>query len=304
MTEQRGSWPDGIGEPVVTVVTTTAEPDWQAMADRHEEQRRRRKQLRAVAVGVVATAAVGGMVALALPGGGKGQAAKDGGSGGSGRPVAAGEDTASVPVADESSPTGDPSATAPGEASPAASAPASGEAVPSPGAPGTSAAPSAPGPGRTSAGPTRPATTAPGQPTPPAATQGPQPPATQPAPGTTSARPPSPTPTQSPGKSYTPVEICGSGFNVIDSHSLGGATIYLLYKSATGDNCVTTVVNKPAGPVPMNATLAVKGGASGSNPGNFASYAGPVVKRAPDTCVQWGGSYQGTSWTSGWTHCG
>ncbi|GAA3018105.1 hypothetical protein GCM10020229_31750 [Kitasatospora albolonga] len=297
MTEQRGSWPNGIGEPVVT---TAAEPDWQAMADRHEEQRRRRKQLRTVALGVVATAAVGGMVALALPGGGKGQAATDGtGGGGSGRPVAAGEDTASIPGGDTASPTGEPSATAPAEASPSGSASASTAGTPSPGA---SSGPSATG--RATGGPSRPATAPPGQPTQPGTTSGPQPPVTQPAPGTTSAKPPAPTPTQSPGKYYSPTEICGSGFNVIDQHSLGAATVYLLYKSATGDNCVTTVVTKPAGPVPMNATLAVKGGASGSNPGNFASYAGPVVKRAPDTCVQWGGSYQGTSWTSGWTHCG
>ncbi|KQV16024.1 hypothetical protein ASC99_28930 [Kitasatospora sp. Root107] len=106
------------------------------------------------------------------------------------------------------------------------------------------------------------------------------------------------------GKSYSPVQVCGSGFNVIDSHSLGGATVYLLYKGATGDNCVTTIANDPSGPVPMNATLALKDGGSASNPGSFTYYAGPVTKRAANTCVQWGGSYQNSTWTSGWTHCG
>lgn len=54
----------------------------------------------------------------------------------------------------------------------------------------------------------------------------------------------------------------------------------------------------------MNATLAAQGGASTSNPGNFADYAGPVTEHAPHICVTWGGSYRGTSWTSGWSHCG
>ncbi|MGF1426709.1 CHAP domain-containing protein [Kitasatospora sp. LaBMicrA B282] len=106
------------------------------------------------------------------------------------------------------------------------------------------------------------------------------------------------------GNPYSPNAVCGTGFGVIDSHALAGATVFLLYNSATGQNCVTTLVTNPAGPVPLNATLAVQGGSSGSNPGSFTYYAGPVTESAPSACVQWGGSYQGTSWTSGWSHCG
>ncbi len=103
---------------------------------------------------------------------------------------------------------------------------------------------------------------------------------------------------------YTATAICGSGFTVSDTHSLGGANIYLLYNAATGQNCVTTVVTAPRGAVALNATLSVQGGASASNPGTFTYYAGPVKLAAPGVCVQWGGSYNSVSWTSGWSHCG
>ena len=76
--------------------------------------------------------------------------------------------------------------------------------------------------------------------------------------------------------------MCGSGYGVIDSHSLGAATIYLLYSNATGNNCVVTLVARPAGAVAMNATLSVQGGGSASNPGNFSYYAGPVSEHPED----------------------
>jgi hypothetical protein len=103
---------------------------------------------------------------------------------------------------------------------------------------------------------------------------------------------------------YTPTQVCGSGYGVIDSHALSGATIYLLYNSSTGDNCVTTLATNVSGAKSMNATLAVQGGSSGSNPGTFTYYAGPVTEYAPNSCVEWGGSYNGSSWTSSWSHCG
>ncbi|WP_405019927.1 CHAP domain-containing protein [Kitasatospora sp. NBC_00070] len=102
----------------------------------------------------------------------------------------------------------------------------------------------------------------------------------------------------------TPTAICGTGFKVIDSHALGGAVVYLLYNGSTARNCVTTVATDPGGKVAMDATLAAQGGSSAGNPGNFTYYAGPVILGAANVCVQWGGSYAGTSWTSGWSHCG
>jgi hypothetical protein len=97
--------------------------------------------------------------------------------------------------------------------------------------------------------------------------------------------------------------VCGSGYGVVDSHTISDATIYLLYNSSTGDNCVATMAADPTSAESMNATLAVQGGSSASNPGDFTDYAGPVVEYAPSSCVEWGGSYEGSSWTSGWSHC-
>ncbi|MDQ1653000.1 MAG: hypothetical protein QOI35_2200 [Cryptosporangiaceae bacterium] len=103
---------------------------------------------------------------------------------------------------------------------------------------------------------------------------------------------------------YSASEACGSGYGVVDHHALDGATVYLLYDDASGKNCVVTLAHDVAGSVPMNATLAVQGGASASNPGSFTYYAGPVYELAPDSCVKWGGSYKSSSWTSGYGHCG
>ncbi|MCU7822099.1 CHAP domain-containing protein [Kitasatospora sp. DSM 101779] len=110
--------------------------------------------------------------------------------------------------------------------------------------------------------------------------------------------------TASTANPYTPTQVCGPGFGVIDSHSLGGATAYLLYEASSGRNCVVTLADQPSGAVPMDATLKVQGGAAGANPGSYTYYAGPVTLNAAGTCVDWGGSYRGTTWTSGWSHCG
>lgn len=252
---------------------------------------RRRRHIRAAAAGVVATAAIGGMIVMVLPGD-------------SGRDP--GHTTAAADSSDSAQPDDSPSS--PDDAQESASADASISAAPSASTgasasarASTSASARASTSARASADASRSTAPVTNVPSPPAGTSTARPPAqpsASPTPGSAQTSPPPS------GTSYTPVQVCGSGFNVIDSHSLGGATVYLLYKSATGDNCVTTIANNPSGPVPMNATLAVKDGGSASNPGTFTYYAGPVTKRAPNTCVQWGGSYQSSSWTSGWTHCG
>lgn len=105
---------------------------------------------------------------------------------------------------------------------------------------------------------------------------------------------------------YTATGVCGSGYKVVNSRALGGvATIYLLYNSAAGKNCVVTMSRYvvPA-KVAMNAILQVQGGSSGSNPGRFTVYAGPVRLSAAKKCVIWGGSHGSLSWKSGWSHCG
>jgi hypothetical protein len=103
---------------------------------------------------------------------------------------------------------------------------------------------------------------------------------------------------------YSPSAVCGSGYGVIDSHGITGATVFLLYNRATGDNCVTTLATNATAAKSMNAKLSVQGGASGSDPGTYTHYAGPVTEHAPNSCVQWGGSYNGSTWTSSWSHCG
>ncbi|WP_308126963.1 serine/threonine protein kinase [Nonomuraea guangzhouensis] len=102
---------------------------------------------------------------------------------------------------------------------------------------------------------------------------------------------------------YSAASVCGAGFKVIDSHALGSnATIYLLY--GNGKNCVVTMSKLVyPGKVSMNATLQVQNGGSGSNPGKFTAYAGPVRVAAVKKCVIWGGSWGTASWKSGWSHC-
>ncbi|GAA3466706.1 serine/threonine protein kinase [Nonomuraea roseola] len=120
---------------------------------------------------------------------------------------------------------------------------------------------------------------------------------------------PKPTPKPIPPPKPNPYQattVCGSGYKVINSHALGAkATIYLLYNTAAGKNCVITM-SKYVVPakISMNAILQVKGGASGSNPGKFSTYSGPVRLAAVKKCVIWGGSWGTLTWKSGWSHCG
>ncbi|MFI7131847.1 protein kinase [Nonomuraea sp. NPDC050153] len=132
----------------------------------------------------------------------------------------------------------------------------------------------------------------------------------QPNPSSTvSARPSSkPTKTYGPRKPnpYNAASVCGSGYKVIDSRSIasGNATVYLLYNSGQGKNCVITM-SRMLYPekAQMNAILQVKGGSSASNPGNFTAYAGPIRLPGKKKCVIWGGAWGGQSWKSGWSHC-
>jgi serine/threonine protein kinase len=115
-------------------------------------------------------------------------------------------------------------------------------------------------------------------------------------------------PTTAPQKPnpYTAAGVCGSGYAQVEAHALGSAaTIYLLYNSAAGKNCVVTM-SKYEFPskISMNAVLQVQGGASASNPGSFTVYAGPIRLAAVKKCVIWGGSHGSLSWKSGWSHCG
>ncbi|WP_431912020.1 protein kinase domain-containing protein [Nonomuraea jabiensis] len=132
----------------------------------------------------------------------------------------------------------------------------------------------------------------------------------QPGTGTTVPTRPSSKPTKTYGprkpNPYNAASVCGSGYKVIDSRSIAGgnATVYLLYNSGAGKNCVITM-SRMLYPekAQMNAILQVKGGSSASNPGNFTAYAGPIRLPGKQKCVIWGGSWGGQSWKSGWSHC-
>ncbi|WP_198042326.1 hypothetical protein [Kitasatospora azatica] len=298
MTDTQGPAPSWNGKPVGAATT---EPDWAALAESYSQSSKRRRQLRGVAACAAAVAAVGGIVITAVQVTGSGQPSGHGaGFTGVGLDGVSGQVGSTAPGT-EHGPSASPSGSAP--AGPSASAGAPSSAAPSASTATRSAAPT----GST----TRPAAPTTGGPTtggPAASTTAPAPsaPAQTPGAGPTTKGAPTPTPSPSPVATnpYSPGQVCGSGYGVIDSHGLGEATIYLLYNNATGVDCVVTLAAHPNGAVPMNATLAVQGGASTSNPGNFVDYAGPVTEHAPHICVSWGGSYRGTSWTSGWSHCG
>ncbi|MEV0154569.1 protein kinase [Micromonospora sp. NPDC050686] len=127
-------------------------------------------------------------------------------------------------------------------------------------------------------------------------------------PGTGSASPsatiaPKPNP-------YTARQVCGDGYQVIDSAALvaGGTrrgTVYLLYDTGSGANCVVTMKATDVGSATAaTAYLEVAGGSRRSDSGSFEYYAGPVRATAAGKCVKWGGSAGGAGYGSPFEHCG
>ena len=110
----------------------------------------------------------------------------------------------------------------------------------------------------------------------------------------------------SPTNPYTAEEVCGSGYKVIDSAALGTAgTAYLLYNSANGNNCVTTLKKTSLGTATAtSAYLEVQGSPRKTDSGSFSYYAGPVVASAPGKCVRWGGKAGSSAYDSPFEHCG
>jgi hypothetical protein len=107
------------------------------------------------------------------------------------------------------------------------------------------------------------------------------------------------------GNPYTPQEVCGSGFSVIDQAGLTGGTVYLLYNAGNSNNCVVTLKSTNLGTASaVGAFLQPQGGTKATDSGSYAYYAGPVKKSAPAVCVQWGGSVGSSTYTSPYEHCG
>ncbi|WP_329430082.1 N-acetylmuramoyl-L-alanine amidase [Streptosporangium sp. NBC_01495] len=112
--------------------------------------------------------------------------------------------------------------------------------------------------------------------------------------------------TGTPTNPHTPQEVCGSGYDIVDSAALGSAgTVYLLYNTANGNNCVTTIKRTSLGTATATtAYLEVQGKTRITDTGNFAYYAGPVRAAAPGTCVKWGGKAGSSTYDSPFEHCG
>ncbi|GAA4076774.1 M23 family metallopeptidase [Nonomuraea soli] len=105
---------------------------------------------------------------------------------------------------------------------------------------------------------------------------------------------------------YTPTEVCGSGYSVVDSAGLGTAgTVYLLYNNSNGYNCVVTLKRTSLGtPTAVTAYLEVQGSTRITDSGSFGYYAGPVRAAAPGKCVKWGGKAGSSVYDSPFEHCG
>ena len=88
---------------------------------------------------------------------------------------------------------------------------------------------------------------------------------------------------------YTPEEVCGSGYSVVDSAALGTVgKVFLLYNSGNGYNCVTTLKYTSLGtPSSVSAFLEPEGSTRTTDSGSYSYYAGPVKRYAPNTCVKW-----------------
>ncbi|HEX6347329.1 M23 family metallopeptidase [Umezawaea sp.] len=108
------------------------------------------------------------------------------------------------------------------------------------------------------------------------------------------------------GNPYDAEQVCGSGYEVVDSAALGTkGRVYLTYNSGNGNNCAVTMKHTKLGTASASsAFLEVEGAARSTDSGSYAYYAGPVRKAAPGKCVKWGGSVDSETYTSRFEHCG
>lgn len=107
------------------------------------------------------------------------------------------------------------------------------------------------------------------------------------------------------GNPYTPQEVCGDGYAVVDSAGLVGGSTYLLYNAGNGSNCVVTLKTTNLGsPSSVSAFLEPQGESRTTDSGSYGYYAGPVKRAAAGQCVRWGGSVGSSTYTSPFEHCG
>ncbi|MFD0887458.1 serine/threonine protein kinase, partial [Streptosporangium algeriense] len=104
---------------------------------------------------------------------------------------------------------------------------------------------------------------------------------------------------------HTPQQACGAGYYVQRSASFTGGTVYQLYNTSTGSNCVVTMKTADVGKATsVWATLEVEGGGSKTERGEFKYYAGPVILPAKGKCVRFSGGNSADSVSAPPANCG
>ncbi|WP_207922910.1 serine/threonine-protein kinase [Micromonospora sp. KC606] len=137
-------------------------------------------------------------------------------------------------------------------------------------------------------------------------------PVPEPGASASSNAPPPASPPANPPRSnpHTPEELCGEGFQVVESAALvadGVRTgrVYLLRKPPARVKCVVTLKEIALGePTAVSAFLEVQGKKRTTAGGSSEYYAGPVRVGGGKACVAWGGSTGGASYGSDFEHCG
>ena len=113
---------------------------------------------------------------------------------------------------------------------------------------------------------------------------------------------------------YTPREVCGSNYRIIDrerhrDEGIHLGTTFLMWNGATQRNCVVTIKYHRVGKLnAMGAAIEKRGGRIRSDGGVYRYYAGPRRVMAPGACVRWSGyviisETLGDGFVSRWGHC-
>ncbi|HET9172051.1 MAG TPA: hypothetical protein VFN97_21650 [Actinospica sp.] len=106
----------------------------------------------------------------------------------------------------------------------------------------------------------------------------------------------------------TATGLCGSGYTTeVERMDITGGSVYLMYNSSNGYNCVVTIKTADVGtPTAMAAYLGTKAGTGGEpstwqehDSGNYSYFAGPIYLYAPHTCVYYGGQAESGLWGYG-----
>lgn len=108
---------------------------------------------------------------------------------------------------------------------------------------------------------------------------------------------------------YTPQQLCGDGFDALNSQDLidrsgvNRGTVYLL-GNTDGTKCVVTLrSDNLSESVSMSAVVEVQDGERNVEKGNEQYYVGPVRVDALEACVRWGGSIGNVTFTSEFEQC-